>query len=576
MKRSKKVRKSEPLRIAAYVRVSTLRQAAEGDSLEAQQNDITKYIEHKKTLHGWLVKSVEFYVDAGRSAKDQKRPELQRLKRDIAENRIDVVLCFKLDRITRSLLDFVDLWDLFEKHEVQAISLREDFDTSTPMGQAVLKLIMVFAELERNLTAERTIATMRDRVERGLHNGGLKYGYVSDPKEPGRLIVDPEWAPIIQNDFFNAFEDLGSVGAVLRRLDSKGIRTPERQSRSGQVIGGKRFKKNQVVRILRNSIYIGRVKWGEVWTDNAHEAIISAAQFDRVQRKLDENTQHRRNHRYTRGRCYLLRSLIRCSCGAVMTPKGAIGRNGKYHYYTCTRQGHEGVKTECSAPAIPAEALERAVMDRVVALGSQDQDREKIVREALRSIDEDVRSIGSEADGVRHRLTTVQTEIQNLVGVLKRVGEAGLVSVQEEIKKLEVERGQLRERLVQLANQEAPLAASVLMAQKFAKTWQSVGELLRQATPDEQRIILQHYIEAVELKFDDQEGKVGRYVLKLFPEVQPLDQPPPENRNGPSTGGGGEGQLLTDLGSVRQSDKRAPRLGLEPRTQRLTAACSTD
>ena len=116
----------------------------------------------------------------------------------------------------------------------------------------------------------------------------------------------------------------------------------------------------------------------------------------------------------------------------------------------------------------------------------------------------------------------------------------------------------------------------VLAAQEFAKTWQSVGELLRQATPDEQRIILQHYIEAVESKFDDQEGKMGRYVLKLFPEVQPLDQTPPENRNGPSTGGGGEGQLLTDLGSVRQSDQRAPRVGLEPTTQRLTAACSTN
>lgn len=113
-----------------------------------------------------------------------------------------------------------------------------------------------------------------------------------------------------------------------------------------------------------------------------------------------------------------------------------------------------------------------------------------------------------------------------------------MVSVQEEITKLEVERGQLRDRLVQLANQEAPLSASVLMAQRFAKTWQSVGELLRQATPDEQRIVLQHYIEAVGLKFDDQEEKVGRYVLKLFPEVQPFDQPHPENKNDPSAGGG--------------------------------------
>ena len=110
MTRTKKAKTPDSLRIAAYIRVSSQRQATEGDSLEAQRNEINKYIDHRKTLRGWLVESVEYYVDAGRSAKDQNRPELQRLKRDIADKQIDMVICFKLDRITRSLLDFVDLW----------------------------------------------------------------------------------------------------------------------------------------------------------------------------------------------------------------------------------------------------------------------------------------------------------------------------------------------------------------------------------------------------------------------------------------------------------------------------------
>ncbi len=138
----------------------------EGDSLEAQRSETTKYIEYKKSQQGWGVESIEYYVDAGRSAKGSESSELQRLKLDTAASKLDMVACFKLDRITRSLLDFVELWKLFSDHDVRVISLREDFDTSTVMGEAMVKLIMVFAELERQLTAERTVATMKDRVSR--------------------------------------------------------------------------------------------------------------------------------------------------------------------------------------------------------------------------------------------------------------------------------------------------------------------------------------------------------------------------------------------------------------------------
>jgi DNA invertase Pin-like site-specific DNA recombinase len=225
------------LRIGVYIRVSSARQAAEGDSLEAQQNETAKYIEAKKTVSNWKVKSVALYVDAGRSAKDQNRPQLQRLKQDISVGKIDVVICFKLDRITRSLMDFVELWRLFEKHEVSVISLREDFDTSSVMGQALLKLIMVFAELERDLTAERTAAIMLDRAERGLFNGGYVYGYRSSPDQSGKLVVDPEWAPIIRERFFDAFERLGSAGAVQRELGNLGIWRPEWKSPRGTLFG---------------------------------------------------------------------------------------------------------------------------------------------------------------------------------------------------------------------------------------------------------------------------------------------------------------------------------------------------
>ena len=559
----KKAQLPDSLRIGAYIRVSSQRQATEGDSLEAQRNEINKYIAQRKAVHGWSVVSVEFYIDAGRSAKDQKRPELQRLKRDVAEKQIDLVVCFKLDRITRSLLDFVDLWALFETHDVKVISLREDFDTTGPMGEAMLKLIMVFAELEQALIAERTTAIMQDRVERGLWNGGVVYGYLPAPEDSGKLVVDPEWAPIIKSHFFDAFEDLGAAGAVQRHLRQVGINMPIRKSRSGRTRGGQPFTKQQVTRILRNPLYIGRVKWGDSFKDDAHEAIIDKIQFNRVQRKLNETKRTHHNHRYARGRDYPLKGLVRCGCGAMFTPKSATARGQIYHYYSCTRQNHSGTGVGCKAPMIPALALEQAVMDRILSLGTKDEDREKVVEAALGNVEAEANKMDSEVETIRHRLTTVQTEIQNLVGALKAMGAGAVASVKDELVKLEGEKRQLRDRLRAHAEQAAPkTAAAAAAAKRFIDTWSSMGELLEQATPEEQRTILKHYIEVVEITFDDPDGKMGKYALRLFPEVRPLDSTPSRNGNGTPIPGGDGGPVLTEDRIVCQSEQKAPRLGL--------------
>jgi len=192
----------------------------EGDSLGAQQNEIVRYLKSREQLKG-KIESTRFYVDAGRSAKDQNRPQLQKLRSDITKGEIDTVVCVKLDRITRSILDFADLWEFFGRHGVELISLNEDVDSTTAMGKAMLMIIMVFAQLEREVTGERTLATMQDRLSRGLWNGGCLYGYITDPKGSGKLIPDPEWVKIIQENCFDAIERLGSAGAVQRELSEK-------------------------------------------------------------------------------------------------------------------------------------------------------------------------------------------------------------------------------------------------------------------------------------------------------------------------------------------------------------------
>ncbi len=458
MKSLNKKQASGPIRIGGYVRVSSQRQATEGDSLTAQQHEIEQEVEIRQRRENWDVESLEFYVDAGKSAKDQNRPQLQRLKRDIAAGKIDIVICFKLDRITRSLKDFVDLWALFAEHDVDVISLREKFDTSTPTGEAMVQLIMVFAQLERKMTAERTFSIMRDRAERGLWNGGHVLGYRSSPDEPGRLEIDEEAAAMVLQ-IFDGFEELGSSGAVTRRLNDLGIRYPSYVTRSGKQRGGNHFAKQKVTGILRNPVYIGQLRWGDAVHEGNHPPIISNEQFERVQVQLAQTVQRRMNLRTVKpqsSRHYLLSGLLRCSYGAHMTGAAAHGRNAKHFYYVCTRQSHENGRYSCQAPRVPAEALEQAVIDRIRELGRVMEAREKIVQRAVECLDTESVKLRQEDDVLRRQQQKTRADINRLIEVLKQMGADALDCVRDELRRLDSEEKRCAVSLPRSPNGRSP------------------------------------------------------------------------------------------------------------------------
>jgi DNA invertase Pin-like site-specific DNA recombinase len=143
--------RSAPKKVAIYGRVSSKRQAEEEDSLEAQERLGKRFVEDRKLLHGWQVEHVRCYFDKGKSGKNMKRPELDRLRRDIANGEIDYVVTTNLNRLTRSFRDYVELWGDFKRHGVEVISIRESFDTSTPAGEAMVAILMA---IEESLTPE--------------------------------------------------------------------------------------------------------------------------------------------------------------------------------------------------------------------------------------------------------------------------------------------------------------------------------------------------------------------------------------------------------------------------------------
>jgi site-specific DNA recombinase len=187
-----------------YGRVSTARQAEVIDGgLDTQFDLMARRVEWENDSDNentWVV--VDRYREEGFSGKNLERPEFRRIVEDIKAGRVNTVVVQKIDRITRSLRDFFDLWEFFERHGVQFISLHEKFDTTTAVGRAMLKLILVFAELEREQTSERTAATLAYRARQGLRNGGRIYGYDLDPDNKGVLKIVPEQAEHVLHDFF--------------------------------------------------------------------------------------------------------------------------------------------------------------------------------------------------------------------------------------------------------------------------------------------------------------------------------------------------------------------------------------
>jgi site-specific DNA recombinase len=229
---------------------------------------------------------------------------------------------------------------LFEQHDVKFVSLGESFDTSTATGRAMLKLVLVFAELEREQTAERTKAAMRARAERGLWNGGPPpLGY--DSLNNGHLAINEREADIVRL-VYEKFIELRSVPKVAAWLNEHGHRQKKFRSRRKGMTGGKAYSFATVRNLIQNPLYIGKVTHKDDVFDGAHKPIVSKKDFDRAQRILVGNAKNRRGPALRSMHDYPLVGLLRCACGYALTTSAGTSRSGKiHHYYRCVGLGKE-------------------------------------------------------------------------------------------------------------------------------------------------------------------------------------------------------------------------------------------
>lgn len=351
---------SSLVRCAIYCRKSSddgLDQAF--NSLDAQRESGEAYITSQKAL-GWVALP-ERFEDGGFSGGNMDRPALTRLLAEIEAGKVDRVVVYKIDRLTRSIRDFGRIVEVFEKHNVSFTSVTQAIDTGTSMGRLMLHILLSFAAFERELASERTRDKIKASRQRGLWTGGrpvLGYDLVDS-----NLVVNEAEAKIVRS-IFEKYLEHRSLRRVLEELDSRGIRNKTWTSKTGSQMGGSKFVKNKLWHLLSNPLYVGKVPHKSDVYPGVHTAIVDQNVFDRVQRILTENGRagpSLERNRYGG----VLKGLLRCAaCGCAMTHTTTTNRGVTYRYYCCHVRQSMG-KKRCSSEMLPAEQVETFVLDKV-------------------------------------------------------------------------------------------------------------------------------------------------------------------------------------------------------------------
>jgi site-specific DNA recombinase len=351
------------IRCAIYTRKSTeegLEQ--EYNSLDAQRDAGEAYI-RSQHHEGWVCLP-DRYDDGGFTGANMDRPGLRRLLEDIDNGRVDCVVVYKVDRLSRSLLDFARIMEAFEKRNIAFVSVTQAFNTGSSMGRLILNVLLSFAQFEREMISERTRDKIAAARRKGKWAGGrpvLGYNVVDT-----KLVVDPVEAVRVR-EIFQLYIEQQSLLKVATELNRRGWCTKQWITGNGRVFGGYAFTKTSLHYVIRNVVYVGKLRYKTEIHKGEHEGIVPQDVFDKAQAILAKNLvggsyRHRNKHNA------LLRDKLRCAaCDAKMGHSFSTSGNRLYRYYVCRRAVKHGWK-ECPSPSIPAGDVERFVASQLKAI----------------------------------------------------------------------------------------------------------------------------------------------------------------------------------------------------------------
>jgi len=349
------------LRCAIYTRKST-EEGLEQDfnTLDAQREAAEAFIQSQRR-EGWIVLP-ERYDDGGFTGANMERPALQKLLAAIEAGKIDCVVVYKVDRLSRSLLDFTSILSQFDKRNVSFVAVTQQFNTSTSLGRLTLNILLSFAQFERELIGERTRDKMSAARKKGKWVGGCPVLGYDVATGGGRLVVNEQEAEQVRA-IFALFEQTGSLRETMVEIQRRGWRLKSWTCKTGEFHTGGTFTLSALRRLLSNILYTGAVRHqGKVYSGE-HSAILEPNQWERVQSLLPQSIQPRGGMRNKHQA--LLQGLLHCECCAAPMVYSYAAKGGrKYPYYVC-RQAQKNGWATCPSKSLPAQAIEGSVLGRI-------------------------------------------------------------------------------------------------------------------------------------------------------------------------------------------------------------------
>lgn len=465
--------KPKKIRCAIYTRKSTeegLEQ--EFNSLDAQRESGEAFI--KSQAHeGWDCIDTR-YDDGGFSGGDTNRPALHRLLRDIKSGKIDVVVVYKVDRLSRSLLDFAKMMELFEEHEVAFVSVTQQFSTTHSMGRLTLNILLSFAQFEREIISERT----RDKIAAARRKGK----YTGGPALLGYDVIDTKLVPNETEaervrEIFELYLKHQALVPVAKELNRRGWTTKVYTTKKGIQRGGAEYTKTNLHALLKNVVYRGQVRYKEEVHEGEHDGIITVETFQKVQDLLQVNGRSggaKVRNKYNA----LLKGKVHCKCcDCAMSHTYTVKQKRRYRYYVCSRAQKLG-RGECPAPSIPAPELEKWVVEQLKDLGRDPV----LVRDTLAEL-------GREIETRTTRLTAEERGNGRELGRLNAELAAG-GDVEEQVVVSERRLAEIGDELAGLASARFDEGAVAQALADFDRLWSAIA-------PKVQRRVIELLIERV-------------------------------------------------------------------------------
>lgn len=430
------------VRCAVYTRKSTNEGLDSDFSSIDNQREACEACIRSQQAEGWR-QVEEAFDDGGFSGGTVDRPALKRLLSHIEAGEIDCVVVYKIDRLSRSLLDFVRLLEMFEAHHVSFVAVTQQINTSTSAGRLMLHVLVSFAEFERSIGSERTREKIQAARKKGRYTGGrAPLGYDVD-REKHALIINQDEAKIVR-DLFRLYLELGSLINVVKEAKVRGWMRKVYTTAKGVKLGGNPFDKVTLYRTLTNPLYLGLVQLNGDLYPGLHEAIVDDETFDQVQRRLEENQNGAQPGPESRNKHNaLLRGPIKCGvCGKAMSHSFSKKRKRMYRYYVCTTAVKQG-RAACPTPSLAASDIEAFVVEKIRGVARDPELVRQVFQEAtemhaaqierLKSErqflqkqkvqrDEDVKrtaaalsAMDAQPDAMLERLAEIQTQTTTLV-----------------------------------------------------------------------------------------------------------------------------------------------------------------